>query len=217
MSTLAIGTQVQLVFQTQFLTFTADLFSKALKEREYLEVRGQMPNPQNPQAPIPIQTFSKGDITVFLPPTQPPNPNAIIFQVLNTVNLGTIYNKEVKEILLRINIYPEIVSDAIFNCITKMEAKAKPLDRLTSMVDRTFIERISNNLGTKMKVSSIRFTTTFPPERVGGFQVVVEPLVSNPEKNYYLNISFKTTRMNEFDKFISEFGSDMIHRIMEET
>lgn len=218
MSTLAIGTQVQLVFRTQFLTFTAELFSKVLKEKEYLEVRGQIPNPTNPQAPpISIQTFSKGDVTVFLPPVQPPNVNAIVFQILNTRNLESLYKKEMKKILLALNMFPDIVSDASLTCTTRMKAKTKPLDRLTSIVNQDFLDRISKNFGTKLKAYSVRLATTFPLDREGGFQVIVEPLVSNPEKEYYLNISYRTTKMNDFDKFISIFGSDMIQRIIEES
>jgi len=218
MATPAIGTQVQLVFRTQFLTFTAELFSKALKEKKYLEVRGQIPNPQNPQAPpIPIQTFSKGNVTVFLPLTQSLSPNAIVFEILNTINLEPMYKEEVKSILTALNIFPDIVSDASFNCTTRTKAKTRPLDRLTSMIDQIFLERISKNFAKKLQVCSIRLATAFPLEREGGFQVVVEPLATNPEKEYYLNIAYKTTKMNEFDKFISEFGSDMIQRIMEET
>jgi len=218
MSTPAIGTQVQLVFRTQFLTFTAELFNKALKEKNYLEVRGQLPNPQNPQAPpIPIQTFSKGNITVFLPLTQAGSPNAVVFEILNNINLEPMYKEEVKAILVALNIFPDIVSDATFNCTTRTKAKTKPLDRLTSMIDQTFLERLSESFAKKLRVCSIRLATTLPLEREGGFQVVVEPLATNPEKEYYLNIAYRTTKMDEFDKFISEFGSDMIQRIMEET
>lgn len=218
MSALAIGTQVQLVFRTQFLTFTAELFNKVLKEKKYLEVRGQLPNPQIPQGPpISIQTFSKGDVTVLLPPIQPPQPNAIVFQILNTLNLESMYKEEVKTILVALNVFPDIVSDATLSCTTRVKAKTKPLDRLTSVVNQTFLGRISKNFTAELKAYSIRLATTFPLKEEGGVQVIVEPLATNPEKEYYLNISYRTAKMNEFDRFISEFGSDMIQRIIEET
>lgn len=217
MSTLAIGTQVQLIFRTQFLTFTSDQFSKALTDKEYREARDQIPNPQNPQAPILIQTFSKGDVTVFLPPTPSPNPNPIVFQILNTVNLEPKY-KEAWEILHALNIFPEIVSDASFSCTTRIRAKTKPLDRLTSLVNQAFLDRVSKNFSTKLNVASIRLSSVFPlQQREGGCIVIIEPLASNPESFYFLNISYKTTKMDEFDRFISEFGSDMVQRIIEET
>jgi len=217
MSTPAIGTQIQLVFRTQFLTFTAELFSKALKEKNYLEVRGQIPNPRSPQAPpIPIQTFSKGNVNVFLLPTQAQSP-AVVFEILNTINLESMYKEEVKAILFALNIFPDIVSDASFNCATRTKAQTKPLDRLTSMVDQTFLNRISKNFAKKLKVFSIRLVSAFPLEREGSFQVTVEPLATTPETEYYLNIAYRTTKMDEFDKFINDFGSDMIQRIMEET
>ena len=216
MSTLAIGTQVQLVFQTQFLTFTPDQFSKALTERKYLEVRTQIANPLNPQAPISVQSFSKENVTVLLPPPIPPNPNPIVFQILNTINLEQKY-KEVKDILIALNIFPEIISNSSFRCTTRTQSKTNPQDRLTSLVDSTFLKKISKNLSTNLKVFSIRFVTVFPLEREGGCQVIIEPLATNPNKEYYLEIIYVTTKINEFDRFISEFGSDMIQRIMEET
>lgn len=217
MSSLAIGSQVQLVFRTQFLTFTADQFSKALKGNGYLEMRGQIANPQGPQAPpILIQSFSKGDVNVLLPPVQPPNLPIIVFQILNTVNLEPKY-KEVKKILLALNIYPEIISDASFKCTTRRKAKASPLGSLTSMVDKTYIDNISKNFNTKLKVSSLRFVNSFPLKKGGGCQVIIEPLATNAENEYYLEISYITTKMNQFDKFIGEFGSDLTQRIIEET
>ena len=218
MSTPAIGTQIQLVFRTQFLTFTAEQFSKALKEKNYLEVRGQIPNPLNPQAPpISIQTFSKGEITVLLPPIPPRTPNQIVFQILNTINLEPKYKEEVKPILIALSMFPDIVSDATFNCNTRRRTKTKPLDKLTSMVDRDFLDRTSKNFATDLRVFSIRLASAFPLEREGGCQVIIEPLTTNPEGEYYLNITYRTTKMNDFEKFISEFGSDMIQRIIEET
>jgi len=217
MSSLAIGSQVQLVFRTQFLTFTADQFSKALKGTGYLEMRSQIANPQGTQAPpILMQSFSKGDVTVFLPPVQPPNLPIIIFQILNTVNLESKY-EEVKKIRLALNIYPEIISNASFKCTTRRKAKTSPLVSLTSMVDTKYIENISKNLNTELKVASLRFVTSYPLKQEGGCQVIIEPLATSAENEYYLEISYITTKMNQFDEFIDEFGSDMIQRIIEET
>ncbi|MCW3984881.1 MAG: hypothetical protein NWE91_00470 [Candidatus Bathyarchaeota archaeon] len=216
MSSLAIGSQVQLIFRTQFLTFTADQFSKALKGNGYLVMQSQMANPQGTQAPpIFIQSFSKGDVTVLLPPVQPPNLPIIVFQILNTVNLEPKY-EEVKKILIALNIYPEIISDASFKCTTRRKAKTTPLSSLTSMVDTEYIKNISKNFTTELKVASLKFVTSFPL-KPGGCQVIIEPLITSAENEYYVEISFMTTKIKQFDKFIGEFGSDMIQRIIEET
>jgi len=216
MSTLAIGTQVQLVFQTQFLTFTPDQFSKVMKERNYLEIRSHIANPMSPQTPISIQSFSKENVTVLLPPAIPPNPNPIVFQILNTINLGQKY-KEVNDILVSLNIFPEIISNSSFKCTTRTKAETNPQDRLTSLVDSTFLKKISKNISANFKVFSIRFANVFPLEREGGCHVIIEPLATNPDKEYYLEIVYVTTKKSELDKFINEFGSDMIQRIIEET
>jgi hypothetical protein len=212
MSALAIGTQVELVFRSQFVTFTAEQFDRALKSKNYIEVRQQTSDPQG--RPISLQAFSKGDTTVFLPPVSAPAP--VVFRIINTVNLELRY-KEVKEMLISMNMYPNIVSSASFTCTTKTKAStSKPLDRLTSIVDRKFVTRISKNLEAPVKVSTIKLTTSFPMKQEGGCEILIEPLMTNPEEEYYLSIVYTTHKMEDFDKFISQFGSDLIQKIIEE-
>jgi hypothetical protein len=211
MSTLAIGTQVELVFRTQFITFTPEQFDRALKSKNYIEVRQQVLDPQG--RPVSLQAFSKGDTTVFLPPVSPPAP--VVFRIINTVNLESRY-KEVKEMLIAMNIYPNIVSSASFTCTTRTKAKSKPLERLTSIVNKNFVTRISKNLEAPIKVSSIKLSTSFPMKQEGGYEILIEPLMTNPEEEYYVSIVYTTHKMDDFEKFISQFGSDLIQRIIEE-
>lgn len=216
MANLAIGTEVRLVFQTQFQTFTPDQFTKTLKERSYLESRSQIQNPANPQAPpTSIPSFSKEDISVLIPPAFPQANPTIFFRIINTINLKSIYNGEVNPMLNSLKIFPDLVSQANFRCTTRWPAKTKPLDRLTSLVNKTFIDRISKDFPAPLGIGSLRFTTDPQSEREG-CQVIIEPLASNREKEYYLEISYRTTNKNEFDDFIDKFGNTMIQKIMEE-
>jgi hypothetical protein len=211
LSSFAIGTQVELVFHTQFVTFTAEQFDRALKSKNYIEVRQQVLDPQG--RPVSLQAFSKGDTTVFLPPVSPPAP--VVFRIINTVNLESRY-KEVKEMLIAMNIYPNIVSLASFTCTTRTKAKSKPLERLTSLVNKTFVAKISKNLEATMKVSSIRLGTSFPMKQEVGYEISIEPLMTNAEEEYFISIVYTTHKMDDFDKLISQFGSDLIQRIIEE-
>lgn len=211
MSTFAIGTQIELVFHTQFVTFTPEQFDRALKTRNYIEVRQQVLDPQG--RPVPLQTFSKGDTIVFLPPVAAPAP--VYFRIINTVNLESRY-KEITEMLIAMNIYPNIISSASFTCTTRIKAKSKPLERLTSIVNKTFVAKVSKNLEAPMKVSAIRLGTSFPMKQEGGYEVSIEPLMTNAEEEYFMSILYTTHKMDDFDKFINQFGSDMIQRIIEE-
>lgn len=210
MAATSIGTQIELIYKTQFVTFTPDQFSKALKDKNYLEVRGTIPSSKGP---MPIQTFSKGDFIVFLAPDEPP---PLVFRIINTLSIESKL-KEINEMLVALNIYADIVAVASFTCQTRVSVKGKPLDRLTSLVNKNFVSKICQNMGADMKVSSIRFNKAYPLSSNEGCGVTIEPLMTNPEKEYFVGISYLEHDMTKFNKFISEFGADMIQRMIEET
>lgn len=207
----AIGSNIQMVFQTKFPTFTPDQFGKALKDKNYIVVQSQITNPQNPQAPpIPIQIFSKENVNVFLIQ----NKNEVVFQVLNTVNLETIY-QEISRILVSLNVLADIVLSIRFNFQTKSKATTPPQENLTSLVKHEFLEGIKKSLGKNLQVYTIRLATEFPLGKEG-MQVVLEPLAANPKDDYYLNITYQTTDLNDFNGFVLSFGEEMIQKIIDE-
>jgi hypothetical protein len=207
----AVGSHIQLIFQTQFPTFTPDQFSKALKDKNYIMVQSQVSNPQNPQAPpILVQIFSKENVNVFLVQ----NLNQIVFQILNTVSLETIY-QEISRILLSLNVLDDIIRNIGFNFTTKSPAKTEPQKNLTSLVKNNFLKGIAKSLGTELGVFSIRLATAFPLEKEG-LQVILEPLGASPKDEYYLNVIYQTTKMDDFNDFIGRFGEDMVREIIKE-
>ncbi|MFQ5821800.1 MAG: hypothetical protein ACE5I5_17575 [Candidatus Heimdallarchaeota archaeon] len=207
----AVGSHIQLIFQTKFPTFTPDQFSKALKDKNYIMVQSQISNPQNPQAPpIRVQIFSKENVNVFLVQ----NKNQIVFQILNTVNLKTIY-QEISRILLSLNVLADIILNIGFNFTTKSPAKTEPQKNLTSLVKGSFLKGIAESVGTNLRVFSIRLATAFPLGKEG-LQVILEPLGTSPRDEYYLNIIYQTTKMDEFNVFVGNFGEDMIQEIIKE-
>lgn len=207
----SVGSHVQLVFRTKFPTFTPDQFGKALKERAYSMVQGQVANPQNPQAPpIAVQLYSKGNINVFLLQQL----NQIVFEVLNTVNLQPVY-EEIKKLLFSLNIVSDAILITILNCSTRAKTKTEPQKNLTSLVNRGFLEGITKNLGEKLGVFSIRLATTFPLTKEG-LQIVLEPLGTSPKNEYYLNITYRTPDMNKLNEFVERFGEDLINEIIGE-
>ena len=162
-----------------------------------------------------VQMFSKGDFVVFLPPSQ--NQSTVVFQIINTLNIEAKY-KEVTEMLIALNIYNDIIATATFDCTTRIGAKTKPLDRLTSLVTKAFVSKVSKSVDADLKVSTIKFSTIFPVgEGGGGCNVIIEPLMSNREKEYFVSITFKAHDMVKFNKFISQFGVDMIQKMLEES
>jgi len=209
MAVTGIGTQIEIVYTTQFVTFTPDQFNKALKDKNYLEVRGTIPSSKGS---IPIQTFSKGDFIVFLAPGEPP---PLVFRIINTLGIESKL-KEINEMLVALNIYADIVAVASFTCQTRVSTKGKPLDKLTSLVSKNFISGICKSMDVDMKVSSIRLNKAYPQSSNEGCGVTIEPLMTNPEKEYFVAIAYVEHDMTKFNKFISQFGADMIQRMIEE-
>ncbi|MGD0028983.1 MAG: hypothetical protein ABSC91_08590 [Candidatus Bathyarchaeia archaeon] len=210
MEVTKIGTQIELVYTTQFVTFTPDQFNKALKDKNYLEVRGTIPDSRG--QPTPIQTFSKGDFIVYLAPGDPP---PLVFRLINTLNIEPKL-KEINEMLINLNIYNDVIALARFACQTRVKGKKKPLDSLTSLVNKTFVSKICKTMDNDMKVSGIKFDTTFPMRNEGGCSVDIEPLITNSEKEYFVAIGYSERDMSKFNRFISQFGDQVIQEMIEE-
>lgn len=207
-----IGSQVQLIFQTRFPTFTADQFGRALKDKNYVISQAQIALPQNPNAPVIANVFSKGNMNVFISP----NANQIFFQLLNTIDPQKMLQDEIMPILLSLNIVDDAIFSISFTCTTTVNAVSEePGNALTSLVKEGFLKEMSSILAMKLGVTSIRLATSFPLEAEGGLQIVVEPLGTSPKKKYYLSIAYITANEKEFTKFINSFGEKMIFDVIE--
>ncbi len=207
----AVGTQIQLMFQTKFPTFTPEQFSPAMTEREFILVRGKVPNPENPQGPLEtVQLFSKENVNVYLGG----GLNQVHFQILNMLNLNDVYI-DVKKILLDLNVISNVISNIGFLCVTTCLSPTKPQDNLTALMNSSFLADMSRALGVEVVISSIRLATTFPLEK-NGVQMLIEPLGTSPEDHFYLNIIYQSSNMDIFNVFIEKFGRTMIQEIIEE-
>jgi len=216
MSARSMGSQIQLVFQVKFPTFTPDQFNQALKAKDFLLTPSQAISPQG--QPVQVQMFSKGNLLVFFVPS-PQNPPQfqIVFQALNTVSLayapsGGVLLQDIMDILKGLNIVEDVVSLITFNCNTRAPATIDPMKGLTTGVKPELLEKITKALGYDLNVTSLRLGTVFPLRE--GIQLTVEPLGSDPTKEFYVNVIFQTRDMKEFDKFIKKFGEDIIENII---
>lgn len=209
-STSAIGSQVRILYQTNFPTFTPDQVNKILTEKDYISGQSQITNPQDPQIPPRIvPMFSKDNVSIFI--NQP--VNQIGFLILNTIDLKTVYS-EISTILSSLNIIPEVTSNINFVCITRSKVRHKPQEQMTSLLKKEFLEELSTDFGEKLEVTSIRLSTSFPPDK--GLEIIIEPLLPNPEDHYFININYQTTEWEKFNTFIGRFGEAIIQGIIDE-
>jgi hypothetical protein len=169
---------------------------------------------------VPVQTFSKGNIAIFLLPSGPSLPPLLVFQILNTVDLNSSSsgsfapNEIINEMLGRLNIVPNVVALITFSCVTMMITKDRtPTEVLTSNFKQENLDAISKAVNRKLGVQTIRLGDSFPLEK-RGLQILIEPLVANPNKQYYVNILLHTDDQAEYSQFISYFGEKQIEEIV---
>lgn len=216
MSAKFVGSQIQLVFQVDYATFTPDQFNQTLKEKGFQITPVQAIGPQGQATPI--QTFSKGNLIIFFV-MNPLNPSQIqiVFRVLNTVSLmsgprGGMLMQDIKDILAGFNVVEDVISLVSFNCITKAVATFDPTKGLTAGVKPALLKKTTKALGANLKVTSLRLGTDFPLQT--GMQLTLEPLSSDPTKQFFINVVYQTKDMKELDTFIRGFGENTIQDIV---
>jgi len=221
MSARSIGSQIQLVYQVNFPTFTPDQFTQVLKAKGFQVTPSQV---ITPQGPVQTQLFSKGNIIIsFAQNPQNPNQIQIVFQILNTVSLTSAFggvaspDQDITAILMGLNVVEDVVSLITFNCITRAEARIDPIKGLTAGIKPALLEKIkeafaSSPFGSSLNVISLRLGTAFPLQK--GIQLILEPLSSDPTK-FFVHLIFQTDDMKEFNEFIRGFGEDIIRSLIE--
>lgn len=209
-SSEAIGSQVRLTFTTKFATFTPAQIENILTRKGFSVGQGRISNALMPQMPsILVPMFSKDDINIYI--NQP--ANQISYLILNTVNLEEIY-KEVIEVLSSLNIISDVIANISFSCITRKKAKIDPKKKMTDLINKELLKKMSEDLGFELSVTSLRLAYSFPFDE--GIQVILEPLSTSPIDQYFLNIAYQTLNFNDFNSFIKKFGETMIGKIIEE-
>ena len=218
MSSQAVGSQIQLFFQVKFPTFTPDQFSQTLKAKGFNMTPAQALSPQG--QPIQVQVFSKGNLIVFFTANpQNPTQNQIVFQALNTVSLtsaprsGDSPIQDITDILKGLNIVEDVISLIGFNCTTRATSTIDPTKGLTSGIKPELLEKIKKALESDVNVTSLRLGTAHPLQK--GIQLTLEPLATDPTKQFFVNVIFQTSDMKEFDGFIRRFGEDVVRTIIE--
>ncbi|MFI5405340.1 MAG: hypothetical protein ACHQ1D_02375 [Nitrososphaerales archaeon] len=204
----AVGSYVQLTFQTKFPTFTPDQFMASLKDKNYSMTQGTANLPSGQM--ITTQIFSKQNLSVFISPST----NQIFFQILNTINPQEIIEKEIKNILVYLNIVEEVLLSVMFTFNTSVPSKGDPHSNLTSLLDQKFRKHCKDILQNSLGVTSLRLASSFPIEK-DGLQLIVEPLGTDPKHRYYLNLTYVTDKMHKFNDFIDKFGERMVLELMD--
>ncbi len=204
------GAQTQIVVETQGLVFTPDNLMNVLKSNDFQIVQGNVSNPLNPTFPPQnTQIYSKDSLMIYLLQTQP--LNSLIFTVMNTFDLknekigGKPSSEIIKNIMDSLSLVDETISAITFNFTTRFQASKKPIDQLTRLIQKNFINKLKEtSLLKPLHVLSIRIGDTFPIEKQG-FNVVFEPLLPNPEKMFFMQFMKKVGNRDLLFELIDDF------------
>lgn len=213
MSVNSVGSNVKLMFKSKYMTFTPSQFNVTFKELNYLASQGPQVQSNMPNIP-PVTTtlFSKENLVVVYNPLDA----TLIFQILNTINFHSIYEKEIKPILIRLNLVEQAVSIRSLECTTQIHVEQNPINMINSLVEEKFVQDMTEIVGVdSLKVATIRINTSFPFVDEG-LQIIMEPLLTDPEGTIYLHIVFRTQETSKFNEFVNKFGTEMLERMVKE-
>ncbi len=103
----------------------------------------------------------------------------------------------------------------VFNCNTSVTTSVEPAVVLTAALRSDLLSGVSKALGEKpLNVGSIVMGTAFPLTG-NGIEVRIEPLLSNPHRQYFVAVTLRTDDMSEFDTFIRKFGKEVLEEIIQ--
>lgn len=213
MSINAVGSNVNLLFKSKYMTFTPSQFNNTFKELNFLPSQGPLVQSNIPNAPpVPTTLFSKDNLVVVYNPVE----FLLIFQILNTVDFQGIYNREIIPILARLNLVEDAVSTRSIECTTQIRVKKSPIDMINSLVEKKFMNEMNAIVGmNSLKATTLRIVTAFPFADEG-LQILMEPLATDSTGSYYLQIVFRTQETSKFNEFVNRFGTNMLQKIAEE-
>ena len=204
------GAQIQIVVETQGVVFTPDNLLSVLKNNEFQIVQGLVSNPLNSTLPAQnTQIYSKDSLMIYLLLTQP--LNTLVFALMNTVDLknqkigGKPSSDMIRDLMDSLNLVDETISAITFNFTTRFIATKKPIDRLSKLIKLDFLRKMKKDpLLRTLNVLSIRLGDIFPIEKQG-FNIVIEPLLSNPEKMFFIQFTKKLINRDSLFKVVNEF------------
>ena len=201
--TSEIGSNVIISFQTKYPTFSYADWDKVMTELGFQRVT----NTTTPKGGQPQQiVFTKENISVDVD-----WQNSILnFRFFNRINVMKVHDT-IQKILLSLKIDPSSINVMGLTCTTMAHDVGIPTDNLTSLISNEAKSRIAKILLSEPTVNSIVFMNKSAEEE--DLQIRIEPLFSNPQESFYININYRTKVHEKFDNFIGTFGEDTIKEI----
>jgi len=201
--TSEIGSTTIISFQTKYPTFSGADFDRTMTTLGFQRGTTQV-SKAGAQAQQII--YTKENMVV----DNDIQTNILNFRLFNTVNISRVYD-DIKQALLKLKIDPNSIHLMGLVCLTMAHDIENPENILTTLISSEAKTRIATSLEFEPAVYSLILVNKTPQQE--DLQIRIEPLASNPNESFFIQINYKTTSHDKFDNFISKFGESTIRDI----
>ena len=202
---------VVLTLKTKYRTFTPGQFAAVFYEKGYTNTQVTASISDNPNAPpVPTIMFSKGNLLIFFND----NENLIKFHVVNSMDVGELFEDEIKQVLASLSYRPPAVATMKLEITAAVSGTGSPTKGLTSLLDSRFADRIKKLHSMDDVIAASIKMVQSDPARTEPLTAVLEPLNADPEKSYFVNIEYIASDNDKFAGFVRGVGEGTIERIV---
>ena len=202
---------VVLTLRTKYRTFTPDQFTAVFYEKGYTNTQVVANVSDNPVAPpVPTVMFSKGDLLILFNDSE----NLIKFHAVNKTDVNELFEGEIKQVLISLNYRPPAVATMKLEMTAVVSGMGSPKKALTSLLDNQFASKIKKmHSMDDMTAASIKMVQS-DTAHTESLTTTLEPLNTDPEKSYFVNIEYVTNDNDKFTNFVRGVGASMIERVV---
>lgn len=194
-----IGSKCDIAIQGKYPLFSEALFDKILSDDNY---ERQIDTKNKDQV-----YYRKGDIIIFTNFQL----NTITLRMFNTISIQTKYN-EFSTLLAKLSFKPEHIALMAGRFQTFVTDSGDPQLFLSKLFNEQAKTMLSEKLQIKASVLSVVIANSDAQDV--DMQMRLEPLGSSPKDSLFVEFTFRTTKYDVFNDFVSKFGADFISKII---
>ena len=196
---------VVLTLRAKYRTFTPDQFTAVFYEKGYTNTPAVANVSDNPVAPpVPTVMSSKGDLLILSNDSE----NLIKLHAVNKTDVNELFEGEIEQALISPDCRPPAADAMNLETTTGVPGMGSPKKALTSLLDNQFASKIKKMYSMDdMAAASIKMVQS-DAAHTESLTTTLEPLNTDPEKSYFVNIEYVTNDNDKFTNFVRGVEGD---------